>query len=322
MGGRSRVVDGLLPPDTVIGDGRYRLLEPVGADERDGAQLWRARDGKLDRDVALTVLTGDSSGPDTVRHTLQRAASVSRLVHPGVAPVLNVLSVGDGVARGEGIVGIIAAEWTRGTGMTDVVAREPVTPVHACLLLEPLADAMDRAHRRGVVLGVGHPLRIRVTPAGTLRLAFPGPPAGATLTDDVRGLGTILYFLLTGSWPVPGGPLVSPRELQPEVPVDLSEIAIRSIADVSAGGIRTSDSILRVLRLVSENAERATMLAALPDDNENTPDVEKDGAVWITKPPVNDAARRKKVAIAAAVLVLISIGVIVWVGATVIGMFL
>ncbi len=322
MGGVLRAVDGLLPPGTVIGDGRYRLLEPVGTDERDNAQLWRARDGRLERDVALTVLSGDCSASDTARQTLQRAAPVSRLMHPGIAPVLTVSSVGDGVARGEGIAGIIAAEWTRGTGMTDVVAREPVTPLHACLLFEPLADAVALAHRRGVVLGVGHPLRVRVTPAGTLRLAFPGPPAEVSLIDDVRGLGAILYFLLTGSWPTPGGPLVSPQEVQPAVPAELSDVAIRSVADVSAGGIRTCDSILRVLRLVSENAERVATATELPDDNDNTPATEKSGAVWITKPPVNDAARRKKLAIAVAVLVLISIGVIVWIGATVIGTFL
>jgi hypothetical protein len=321
MGEVLRVVDGSLAPGTVIGEGRYRLLEPVGVDERDHAHLWRARDGRLDRDVALTILAGDSSGRDAVRHTLQRAAPASRFLHPGIAPVLNVLSVGDGVGRGEDVAGIIAAEWTRGTGMTDVVAREPVTPVHACLLLEPLADAVGRAHRRGVMLGVGHPLRVRVTPAGTLRLAFPGPPAGVSLIDDVRGLGAILYLLLTGSWPTPGGTLASPRELQPDVPVDLSEVAVRSLADVSADGIRTSDSILRVLRQVPENAENAATLTALPAD-ENPPDTGKSGAEWTTKPPVNDAARKKKLAIGVAVLVLISIAMIVWIGVTVIGTFL
>lgn len=322
MGGVLRVMDGLLVPGKVIGDGRYRLLDCVGTDERDNAHLWRARDGQFDCDVALTILAGDPSDPDTARrarHTLQRAVPASGFAHPGIARVLNVVSVGDGVARGEGVVGMVAAEWTRGTGMTDVVAREPVTPLHACLLLEPLAAAVGRAHHGGVALGVGQPLRVRVTPAGTLRLAFPGPPAQVSLIDDVRGLGAILYLLLTGSWPAPGCPLASPRELRPEVPVELSEVAIRSVADIRAGGIRTSDTILRVLRQVSENAERAATLTELSDDN--TRDIEKDGAVWITKPPVNDAARRRKLTIAVAVLVLVSMGVIVWLGATVIGMF-
>lgn len=289
MAGGSRVVDGLLAPGTVIGDGRYRLLDPVGVDERDNAQLWQARDGQLGRDVALTLLPGSSSSP------------LRRFAHPGVSPMLNVLNDSDGV-------GIIAAEWTRGTGMTDVAA--PVAPVHACLLLEPLADAVGRAHRRGVVLGVGHPLRIRVTPEGTLRLAFLGPPAGLTLVDDVRGLGAILYFLLTGEWPTPGTPL---RELPPDVPVDLAEITLHSLA----GGIRTGDSILRVLRQVSANSVQPP-----PDEGEQGADVERDGPVWITKPPVNDAVRKKKLAVAVAVLVLVAIAMIAWIAVTVLSTFL
>jgi hypothetical protein len=315
MGGGLRAMDEQLAPGTVMGHGRYRLLEPVGVDESDNAQLWRARDGQLDRDVALTILSGDSQDTDVVRHTLRRATPVSRFAHPGVAPVLNVLSVDEG----DRVVGIIAAEWTRGTGMADVVAREPVTPVHACLLLEPLADAVGRAHRRGVVLGVGRPLRIRVTPMGTLRLAFPGPPPGASLIDDVRGLGAILYFLLTANWPTPDGPLPAPHELQPEVPVELSEVAVRSLSGTSPGGVRTSDSILRVLREVSANAARATTPTY---GNENEADVEKDGTVWITKPPVNDAARKKKLTIAVALLVLVSIGMVVWITVTVLSTFL
>jgi hypothetical protein len=318
MGGELRVMDGLLEPGAVIGDGRYRLLDCVGTDERDNAHLWRARDGQLDRDVALTILAADPSDPDAARrarHTLQRVSRASVFAHPGIARVLDVVDV----PRGEGVVGMVAAEWTRGTGMTDVVAREPVSPVHACLLLEPLAAAMGRAHHRGVVLGVGHPLRVRVAPAGTLRLAFPGPPAGVSVVDDVQGLGAILYFLLTGIWPAPGGSLLPPRDLRPEVPAELSEVAIRSLADISAGGIRTSDTILRVLRQVSENADQVATLAARPGGD--TSDTDEGGAVWTTKPPVNDAARRRKLTIAVAVLMLITMAVIVWIGVSVIGMF-
>src|SRR5438270_7298035 len=50
-----------LLPGGVVGDGRYRLLAQFGEDHRAGAQFWRARDGQLSRDVALTVLVGDPS---------------------------------------------------------------------------------------------------------------------------------------------------------------------------------------------------------------------------------------------------------------------
>jgi hypothetical protein len=321
MSGMLRVMDGVLTQGAVVGDGRYRLIEPVGTDERDKAHLWRALDGRNGNDVALTILSGGPTDAITARHTLERAAPASRFVHPGIAPVLSVLSVGDGVAHDEGITGIVAAEWTRGTTMTDVVARDPVPPLHACLLLEPLADAVGLAHRRGVMLGVGHPLRIRVTPEGTLRLAFPGPPAGASLIDDVHGLGAILYYLLTGAWPAPGI-LPSPQDLHPEIPAELSDVAIRSLAHVSTDGIRTSDSILRVIRQVVENPEPVIALTVLAEQNEVLPTTKKDRAEWTTKPPVNDAKRKKKLAIAVAILVFLSICVFLWIGSTVIGTFL
>ena len=44
-----------LVPGGVIGMGRYRLLARSGVDERSNAELWRARDGQLNRDVALTI---------------------------------------------------------------------------------------------------------------------------------------------------------------------------------------------------------------------------------------------------------------------------
>ncbi|MFD1047189.1 hypothetical protein ACFQ1S_17360, partial [Kibdelosporangium lantanae] len=102
------------------------------------------------------------------------------------------------------------------------------------------------------------------------------------------------------------------RELQPEVPVELSEVAVRSLAD-SPGAIRTSDSILRVLRQVPVIAAQP-----VPEDDEH----DDDGPVWITKPPVNDSSRKKKLTVAVAALVLVTIAVIAWIVVTLIGTFL
>lgn len=113
--GQLRVVHGLLLPGKVIGDGRYRLLRRTGIDDRDGAQLWRARDGQLRRDVAATVLTGDpadAAAARRARRSLAQAAYPSELDHPAVARVLNVMSVGDGLPRSEGVLGVVLAEWS------------------------------------------------------------------------------------------------------------------------------------------------------------------------------------------------------------------
>jgi hypothetical protein len=309
-----RVVHGLLLPGKVIGDGRYRLLQRSGTDERHKAQLWQACDGQSKQDVALTILTGDPENAGAMRRarrSLGRAAHPVSLAHPGIAPVVNVVSVGDGVPRDEGVLGMVAAEWTPGRDLADLVARGPVAPAEACRLLEPLAEAVGQAHRDGLVLGVGHPQRIRVTDDG-LRLAFPGPPDRRP-RDDVRGLGALLYLLLTGRSPGFRRPraLAAPSEVRPEVPAELSELAVRSLDESTQGSIRTSDTILQVLRRMSRNAERTQRIRPISDGQ----------VIWTTKPPVVDPVRRKRLTIGVAVLLVMSLAAVVWIGATVAGLF-
>ena len=187
-----------LTPGAVLDHGRYRLLAEVGSDARCNARLWRAKDGVLGRDVALTILVGDRSDADAAsnaRRTLERAMHASTFNHVGVARVLDVVTQAPGDPAG--VLGVVIAEWTHGTDLLDLVAEGPLPPGTAARLLQPLAAAVEAAHHAGLVLGADHPQRIRVTPEGEIRMAFPGPLARATSSDDVRGLGAALYLPLT-----------------------------------------------------------------------------------------------------------------------------
>ncbi|EWM14867.1 protein kinase family protein [Kutzneria sp. 744] len=188
-----------LLPGGMVGDGRYRLLHYSGTDARCNAQLWRARDGQLGRDVALTVLLGnqaDARAAARVRRTVERAMHAASYAHPGVSRILDVLSPGNGITPREQILGIIVAEWTNGTDLIDLIADGPLPAATASRLLEPLAAGVEGAHHAGLVLGTEHPQRIRVTPEGQLRLAFPGPRAEATSRDDVKGI----FFTVLGHY--------------------------------------------------------------------------------------------------------------------------
>ncbi|GAA0507890.1 membrane protein [Saccharopolyspora subtropica] len=320
-----------LTPGAVLDHGRYRLLSQVGSDHRCNAQLWRAKDGVLGRDVALTILVGDRSDSEAAsgaRRTLERAMHASTFNHVGVARVLDVVTQSSNDPAG--VLGIVIAEWTHGTDLLDLVAEGPLPPGTAARLLQPLAAAVEAAHHAGLVLGADHPQRIRVTPDGEIRMAFPGPMPQATSSDDVRGLGAALYLLLTGRWALDGGPeglpsaptgpdgaLVAPRTLRPTVPLELSTVAVRALGNpdstTTTGGVRTGAAVLRVLEQHATFEPTSSLggASAPPADNE----------VWRREDPKPDQAKRKKLMISVGVLAVATLLVVGWIATGLIGIF-
>ena len=321
----------LLPGQT-IADGRYRLLAKCGEDARANANFWQARDSNLRREVALTVLVGESGDHDAAREarrTVERAAHAARFSHPGIARVLDVISVGTGIDPAEGVLGIVVADWSPGGDVTELLTH-PMHPGMAARMVEPLAAAVESAHHSGLVLGVDHPQRVRVTPHGVLKLAFPGPRPDATLRDDVKGLGAILYLLLTGRWALDGGPpglpgaslgpngsVISPSTMRGDIPAELASIAVRSLEDTSVGGIRTGAALLRVLDSVAE-VERFPPPPTLAPERQPLDD---DGGVWTTRRPERDEDQKRKLMIGVAILSVATLGVITWLGLQLISFF-
>ncbi|MGH3831592.1 MAG: protein kinase family protein [Pseudonocardiaceae bacterium] len=253
----------------VLGRGRYRLLSEVGRDDRRAVLLWRGRDLALERDVALTLFIAAPHDPETAalnRQAVTHALRSARLETAGAVRMLDVLEAERPTSPGDPdgpSAAVIVAEWTPGCALVDLLDGGPLRPAVAARVLVPLAGAVDAAHSAGLVLGCDHPDRIRVSTDRQARLAFPGPVPTTGPHDDILGLGAMLYLLLTGCWPLPDGPPglppaplghggvpISPTTLRPEVPVELSMLALRSIAGPgSAGGVRTGAAVRQVLEL-------------------------------------------------------------------------
>jgi hypothetical protein len=319
------------PPAAVAGAllvGRYRLRTRVGSDTAAGAEFWRAEDTVLQRDVAITVLRklapeagalGGESDPTGVARAgemVVRALRAGSFEHPGCARLLDVLAPGSAGLPGD-VLGAAVTEWVPGRSLAEVVADEMIRPIAAARAVAPLAAAAAAAHRHGLVLGCDHPQRVRISPDGRARLCFALPRPDVLPADDVRGLGSVLYTLLTSRWPLSGtdaaraglaaadrtvgGTVTPPSAQRPGVSVELDALARGTLGpDGVPGHVHTAAAVHRLLDEVVAEDDR---LALFPPDHDGVPSAP--GDVWqdrgrVVSPP--DPEQRRKLALGLATL--------------------
>src|SRR5512135_3303492 len=141
--------------------GPYEIQAPLGAGGM--GEVYRARDGKLNRDVAIKVL------PETLARDADRLARFQReaqvlasLNHPHIAAIYGLEKSGDLEA--------LVLELVGGETLAERIARGPLPVEEALAIARQIADALEAAHERGVVHRDLKPANVKVTPEGQVKV--------------------------------------------------------------------------------------------------------------------------------------------------------
>jgi len=175
---------------------RYELAEHIN-DDSAGRQVWRGVDVVLRRPVAVILRY---PGGDSATAMLQSAVTASRVVHPNLAGVYDAID--------EGERAYVVREWVSGRSLREIVAEGVLDPAHAAGVAHAVAAALSAVHATSMVHGNVHPGTVMISDDGRVVLADGRSDVVDTQETDVRAVGGILYFALTGRWPYAEAPML------------------------------------------------------------------------------------------------------------------
>ena len=141
--------------------GPYEIIDFISAGGM--GEVYRARDPKLARDVAIKIL------PPSFTRDTQRLARFERearvlaaLNHPHIAAIYEL-------AEANGLRGLVL-ELVEGETLTDRLRRGPVPAAEALPIARQIADALETAHEKGIIHRDLKPANIKITPDGAVKV--------------------------------------------------------------------------------------------------------------------------------------------------------
>jgi eukaryotic-like serine/threonine-protein kinase len=186
-----------LVPGTKLGP--YEIQTAIGAGGM--GEVYRARDPRLERTVAIKVLpTHLNSSPELRARFEREAKAISGLQHPNICVLYDVGTQGD--------VDFLVMEYLEGETLYARLARKPLTPDEALKIAIEIADALDKAHRSGIVHRDLKPGNVMLTKSGAKLMDFglakpnalaSGPKSG---TPSVSSMATMAATIADMASPV------------------------------------------------------------------------------------------------------------------------
>ncbi|MCW3813843.1 protein kinase family protein [Micromonospora sp. DR5-3] len=175
---------------------RYELVEHINNDSA-GRLVWRGVDVVLRRPVAVVLRY---PGGDSATEMLQAAVAASRVIHPNLVGVYDAIDEADRA--------YVVREWVDGQSLRELVTADgPLDPARATAIGNAVASALAAVHATGMVHGNLHPGTVMISDDGRVVLADARTDGADSQENDLRAVGGVLYFALTGHWPHGEAPL-------------------------------------------------------------------------------------------------------------------
>ena len=240
--------------------GRYQLFEVLGVGAT--SRVVRGFDPMIGRPVAVKLFPSEIAQGEARERFLREARVVGQLSHP------NIITLHDMGIEESSQTPYLVMEYIEGTPLDRVLEKGTLPLPRACAWIAHAAEALDIAHKRGVIHGDVKPANILLTNDGKVKLtdfgmarvarrearesALLGTPAywcpeqimgrAQDARSDIFSLGVVLYEMVTGTRPFAAESLQgicnrvlsstpnAVSQLQPSIPVAFDEIISSCLA--------------------------------------------------------------------------------------------
>jgi Tol biopolymer transport system component len=141
--------------------GPYEILSPLGAGGM--GEVYRARDAKLNRDVAIKVLPeAVAEDPERLARFQREAQVLASLNHPHIAAIYGLEKAGN--------VEALVLELVEGETLAERIAQGAIPIDEALAIAREIAAALEAAHEKGIVHRDLKPANVKVTPEGKVKV--------------------------------------------------------------------------------------------------------------------------------------------------------